>query len=123
MGYFSIIKNVSFADKLPKGKEAESFFVRSYKIDDLVVTQKVIKDVKFIKIDAEGAEIDILNGSMNVLKSYHPTIFLSVHPKILSQKKQTTDELFNLLKDLNYKIFDKNNLETNKFSLDEYICK
>ena len=60
---------------------------------------------------------------MNVLKSYHPIIFLSVHPKILTQKKQTTDELFYLLKNLNYKIFDKNNVEIDKFFLDEYICK
>jgi len=78
---------------------------------------------EIIKIDAEGAEIDILKGSTNILKCYNPIIFLSVHPKILVQKGQTTEELFCLLKNLDYKIFDKNNLETNKFFLEEYICK
>ena len=90
-------------------------------IDFFCKDKKIIPEI--IKIDAEGAEIDILNGSITVLKSYHPIIFLSVHPKILSYKKQTTEELFDLLKSFNYKIFDKNNLETDKFFLDEYICK
>lgn len=78
---------------------------------------------EIIKLDAEGAEIDILKGSVDVLRLNHPIIFLSVHPKILIQKNQTTDELYNLLKNFNYKIFDSNNVETNKFYLDEYICK
>lgn len=78
---------------------------------------------EIIKIDAEGAEIDILQGSANILKTCNPVIFLSVHPKILIQKGQSTEELFYFLKNLDYKIFDKNNLETNKFFLEEYICK
>tara|TARA_B100001093_G_scaffold488005_1_gene524809 strand:- start:524 stop:1333 length:810 start_codon:yes stop_codon:yes gene_type:complete len=90
-------------------------------IDFFCKDKNIIPEI--IKIDAEGAELDILKGSINILKSYHPIIFLSVHPKILSYKKQTTDELFNLLKNLNYKVFDKNDMETDEFLLDEYICK
>ena len=50
-GYFSIIKNVSFADKLSKGKKPESFFVRSYRLDDLVDKKKIIFYLTLIKKD------------------------------------------------------------------------
>ena len=90
-------------------------------IDFFCKENKIAPEI--IKIDAEGAELDILKGSVNILKVYHPIIFLSVHPKILSYKKQTTDDLYNFLRNLNYKVFDKNNMETDKFLLDEYICK
>ena len=78
---------------------------------------------EIIKLDAEGAEIDILKGSEQVLESFHPIIFLSVHPKILIQRGQSTKELVSLLKKFNYKIFDKNNSEINELLSDEYICK
>ncbi len=109
MGYFSIIKNVSFADKLPKGKEAESFFVRSYKIDDLVVTQKVIKDVKFIKIDAEGAEYEILCSTKKTIKKYKPIFYCEV-----TRKKK---EIYKFFKKRNYILFNFNKKKLVKVSL------
>jgi FkbM family methyltransferase len=32
-----------------------------------------------IKIDVEGAELDVLHGAENILKARHPQIFLSIH--------------------------------------------
>ena len=58
--------------------------VKQTTIDLFCKEKNIIPEV--IKIDAEGAEIDILSGSLNILKNYHPIIFLSVHPKILTKK-------------------------------------
>ena len=58
-----------------------------------------------------------------MLESFHPIIFLSVHPKILIQRGQSTKELISLLKKFNYKIFKKKNSKINELLSDEYICK
>jgi len=90
-------------------------------LDTFCYENQVIPDI--IKIDAEGAELDILRGSKVILKKYKPTIYLSVHPKILSYKNQSTDEVYKFLKNFDYRIFDKNFLEIKNLNLDEYLCK
>jgi FkbM family methyltransferase len=39
---------------------------------------------ELIKIDTEGAELNILKGAIEVLRRHKPTIILSVHPRTLS---------------------------------------
>lgn len=55
------------------------------KIDELFFN--VSKHFKHIPnhlcIDCEGSEFEILKGAENVLRSFHPTIFLSLHPEFL----------------------------------------
>ena len=95
-GYYSIIKNISFADKLPKGKQAESFLTKSYKVDELV-NKKLIDDIKFIKIDAEGAEYEILLSSKKTIIKFKPIFYCEV-----TRKKK---EIYNFLKKKNYVLF------------------
>ena len=35
--------------------------------------------INFIKIDVEGAELDVLHGAVNILQTYQPEIYLSTH--------------------------------------------
>ena len=96
-GYYSIIKNISFADKLPKGKKPESFFTKSYRLDDLVEKKKLINKVKFIKIDAEGAEYEILLSSKKTIKKFNPIVYCEV-----TRKKK---EIFHFFKKKKYVLF------------------
>jgi len=96
-GYYSIIKNISFADKLPKGKKPESFFTKSYRLDDLVEKKKLINNVEFIKIDAEGAEYEILLSSKKTIKKFKPMFYCEV-----TRKKK---EIYNFFKKRNYILF------------------
>ncbi|MEA3359125.1 MAG: FkbM family methyltransferase [Thermodesulfobacteriota bacterium] len=41
---------------------------------DTIVSQLNIKKVDLIKIDVEGAEIDVIKGSREILRKYHPRI-------------------------------------------------
>lgn len=77
-GFYSIDKNVPFADKLKKGRKTESFLINSYQIDELVITKKLIKNVKFIKIDAEGAEYEILLSAKQTIKKFKPIFYCEV---------------------------------------------
>jgi FkbM family methyltransferase len=43
------------------------------------VAEYIGKYPDVIKIDVEGAELDVLHGAENILKTKHPQIFLSIH--------------------------------------------
>lgn len=73
------------------------FFSNSYTIDQLIYSMKIIQSVEFIKIDAEGAEFEILKGSEKTLKNMMPIIYLEITRK----EKEIRDLLLNN----NYSLF------------------
>ena len=77
-GYYSIIKNISFADKNIK----EKFKINSFTLDQLVFEKYKPKKVDFIKIDTEGAEYEILIKSTRTMKNLN----LSFIAKSLEKK-------------------------------------
>lgn len=66
-------------------------------LDQMLASKEILKpDV--IKIDVEGEEYKVLLGSLDTLRTYHPTIFLATHSPQLHQ------QCLLLLDDLGYKI-------------------
>jgi FkbM family methyltransferase len=47
----------------------------------------------FIKIDVEGMEINVLRGAVNILKNYHPPIYMEVHGATIPQKEHNIAEI------------------------------
>ena len=82
---------------------------KSLTIDDLV-SSKSLKPT-FIKIDTEGAELDVLEGMKETLKIFKPKIMLEKHPNFIP-KKISIKMIDDLLKKNNYKsnFINKNNL-------------
>lgn len=60
-------------------KELEVIMVKSMKLDDYVLNQNIHVDV--IKMDVEGAEVSVLRGSINTLKTHKPVCVVSTHSK------------------------------------------
>jgi FkbM family methyltransferase len=52
--------------------------VRSATVDSLA-SDLALPDVRWIKMDIEGAEIQALQGAEQVLKQFHPNLFIEVH--------------------------------------------
>ena len=52
-----------------------------------------------IKLDVEGAEVDVLKGGRNVLMRYHPIIFCEVHGRAAA------DEVYKILCEYGYELF------------------
>ena len=75
----------------------DGFYCKSYTVDQLIYKMNLINNVEFIKIDAEGAEFEILLGSQNTLKNFKPIIYLEVTRK--------ESEIRNLLQNNNYLIY------------------
>ena len=82
---------------------------RSTTVDNLVSSLSL--EPKFIKIDTEGAEFDILEGMQETLKKFKPKIMLEKHPTMLP-KNISIESVNKMLIDHEYKanFINKNNL-------------
>jgi FkbM family methyltransferase len=69
--------------------------VRTIRLDDIQLSR-----VDAIKIDAEGAELQILDGSRALIMKHRPALLLSVHPMQIERSGRSLSELWNLLESL-----------------------
>ncbi|MBI3089369.1 MAG: FkbM family methyltransferase [Candidatus Tectomicrobia bacterium] len=72
------------------------------RVFDEVREELGIPKVDFLKVDVEGAEIDVLLGMRRTLSEEHPSILLSVHPSKLTTFGRRNDDLFDLLRKFGY---------------------
>ena len=93
------ITNKSGTDflKIPKGKKGYSNqggSLRNVKLDKnfgkiKVITKKLddinLKNIGFIKIDAEGSELNVLNGAKKIIKKYKPTLLIEIEERYISE--------------------------------------
>ena len=76
---------------------------------------------QIIKIDVEGAEINVLKGAKEIIYKYKPTIYLSIHPNHIKKLGTNINELTELINDLNYEIKDFSGNSISEYQLDEYL--
>jgi len=60
-----------------------------------------VSEVNLIKIDVEGAEFEVLLGSLNLLKKHKPVILLEVHQLELGRK---SEDVYKILKQCGYNL-------------------
>ena len=73
---------------------------------DNIVTEQNINAINAIKIDVEGYECKVLKGAYNTLKTKHPTLLIEIDDHNLREQQSSPDEVFKLLSDLNYSVFE-----------------
>lgn len=78
-------------------------------VDELVENYCI--DPGFIKIDVEGMEHFVLEGSKEVLKTKRPVILSELSDFLLKKNNSSAKEVINILKSYNYKIIDAENPE------------
>src|SRR3989344_1527561 len=83
-------------------KDAFDIMNENIKLNNFNNTNKV---PTLIKIDIEGDELKVLQGSIKILKKYHPRIILETHSKRLEK------DCLNFLFGLKYKIKHKINMD------------
>ncbi|ODS34570.1 MAG: SAM-dependent methyltransferase [Candidatus Scalindua rubra] len=74
-------------------------------LDDYVASGECDVIPHFIKIDAEGAEFDILRGAIRLLKMYHPELFIEIHGATQALKEKNIENIIGFLESLNYSIY------------------
>ena len=69
--------------------------VRTVRLDDIRLSR-----VDAIKIDAEGAELQILDGSRALITKHRPAVLLSVHPMQIGRSGRSLNDLWDVLESL-----------------------
>lgn len=69
--------------------------VRTIRLDDIHLAR-----VDAIKIDAEGAELQVLEGSRALVTEHRPAVFLSVHPVQIGRSGRSLRDLWDILESL-----------------------
>lgn len=68
------------------------------RLDDLELPK-----IEYIKIDAEGYEIEVLKGGKNLIEKYKPFIHVEIKGKVLVKQGLTNDDIVNYFDSINYK--------------------
>ena len=76
--------------------------VRTIRLDDIELPR-----VDAIKIDAEGAELQILDGSRALITKHKPAVLLSVHPIQIGRSGKSLGDLWDMLNSLKLEPFVK----------------
>lgn len=81
--------------------------VKGYEVEvksiDQICTEEALRP-SLIKIDAEGAELDVLKGGLNTFKIIRPLIILGLHPNFISNKGDSLQEIWDLIESCNYRV-------------------
>jgi len=70
---------------------------------DSVVGEYSLKP-SIIKIDAEGAELDVLKGGVKTFQTLKPVLILGLHPAFISQKGDSLESIWDLLETNKYEV-------------------
>lgn len=84
-----------------KGLTKSVELINVVKIDDYV-KEKSISNISFIKIDVEGFEPFVLQGAMQTIKKFKPSIFIEVSPKWWNKNGFSVKEVLQCFEELNY---------------------
>jgi len=74
-----------------------------------------------IKVDIEGAEIDLLKGSIKIIKKHKPIFFLSYHPYHIRRIGYGYNEIFKFLKSVNYVVLNAEFKKPQSLKNGEYL--
>ena len=72
---------------------------------DNLINKGQIERPDFVKIDVEGAEMDVLEGMIETVSKYKPELFIEIHGANLEQKKSIARNLLNYMTQNNYSIY------------------
>ena len=94
-------------------------YIPSITLDQFCRDKKILPDI--IKVDIEGSEIEMLIGAKKVIKKSRPIIFLSYHPFHIKKLGYKSSFIFDIIKKLDYKIYDSNKNKPNNLKNSEYL--
>jgi FkbM family methyltransferase len=84
------------------GTQLSGYDVQLLTIDS-VVSEHLLQP-KLIKIDAEGAEFDVLKGGVATFRQYKPVLILGLHPAFIQTKGDSLAGIWDLLEQQSYQV-------------------
>ena len=94
---------VSNANSLVKTQRSVAQIeIDTISLDDFAAEKNLKIDL--LKIDVEGAELDLLNGAKNVFTTMRPIALLSLHPLSIKANDQSLESIWDLVKSYNMNV-------------------
>nr|WP_279219427.1 FkbM family methyltransferase [Rhodococcus erythropolis] len=90
---------------------------------DLAVRGIAPSDVGFIKIDVEGAELEVLRGAANLLSDGRPFVYLEAEPQWISRMGHSVQDIFTEMKLRGYVPCLTTGTERTPTNLDAYLAQ
>lgn len=84
------------------GGTSQAYDVRLMTLDG--ITADYLLKPSLVKIDAEGAELDVLKGGVTTFKKYKPILILGLHPAFIKAKNDSLASIWDVLIDCGYEI-------------------
>lgn len=78
--------------------------VETITLDTLVEQKKIAPDIRFIKMDIEGFEVEAIKGMKRVLETSRPVIVSEVNEEMLAANGENSETLFNTIRSFDYQI-------------------
>ncbi len=78
--------------------------VLTVEMSALDIELKSLQKIDFIKIDVEGFELFVLEGSQKILKEKRPFLLLELHPFFIQNFDKNYTDVINFIENCNYKI-------------------
>lgn len=89
----------SLTSKLYSAQSNYSTEIELRRLDDVYDDNNV---PGFLKIDVEGAEVDVLRGGQDLLSNFKPEILMEIHQPLLEEFGDSVQTLISLLEDAGY---------------------
>lgn len=89
-----------------RGAERSTANARFTTLDDLVQSLG-INHVSVIKIDVDGGELEVLEGSRGVIQRDRPVVFFELCPYLLSEIGRSANDLVSYFTSLGYELLDE----------------
>jgi FkbM family methyltransferase len=99
-------------------KSLNSWEISSITIDDFILKYSV-DNCNFLKIDIEGGEFKILPSMLDFFKQQKPTLYLSLHPFLMENPKESLENIFHIIDTYDYLYDNKLNEKRKNWILNE----
>jgi FkbM family methyltransferase len=94
----------STAVKASEHLDVTPTIVTGVTLDGLIAAGKVVDNIRLIKLDIEGFEIEAIRGMAELIKRSRPILVVEVNEERLSAQGESSARLLELLESLNYNV-------------------
>jgi FkbM family methyltransferase len=94
----------SLSNDSASGSDIQSISVQLESLDNYCQAQD-ITHVDYLKIDVEGAELQVLRGGANMIRTSRPEMIIELHETMAPSLGYTTQDVIEYLQGLNYVLY------------------